>query len=84
MGILEPEEGEVYGWEEEKKSPDQLTGYALLDFVASQEQGYGTQDNGQSSNLSGGQKQRIAIMRAVIITHDKQVRETCDEVIMLS
>ncbi len=111
-----------YGREEEKKSPDQLSGYALLDFVASQEQGYGTQVNGQSSNLSGGQKQRIAIMRAllkgtevlfldeptsaldsegilllmetlqrikedkiiVIITHDKQVRETCDEVIMLS
>ena len=99
-----------------------MSGYALLDFVASQEQGYGTQVNGQSSNLSGGQKQRIAIMRAllkgtevlfldeptsaldsegilllmetlqrikedkiiVIITHDKQVRETCDEVIMLS
>ena len=111
-----------YGREEEKKSPDQLSGYALLDFVASKEQGYGTQVNGQSNNLSGGQKQRIAIMRAllkgtevlfldeptsaldsegilllmetlqrikedkiiVIITHDKQVRETCDEVIMLS
>ncbi len=111
-----------YGREEEEKSPDELNGYALLDFVASQEQGYETQVNGQSNNLSGGQKQRIAIMRAllkgtevlfldeptsaldsegilllmemlqqikedkiiVIITHDKLVREVCDEVVMLS
>ena len=111
-----------YGREEEKKSPDELGGYALLDFVASQENGYETQVNGQSNNLSGGQKQRIAIMRAllkgtevlfldeptsaldsegillltetlqqikedriiVVITHDRLVREACDEVVALS
>ena len=111
-----------YGREEEKKSPEELGGYALLDFVASQENGYETQVNGQSNNLSGGQKQRIAIMRAllkgtevlfldeptsaldsegillltetlqqikedriiVVITHDRLVREACDEVVALS
>ena len=111
-----------YGREEEGRPEEELGGYPLLDFVASQEHGYGTQVNGQSNNLSGGQKQRIAIMRAllkgtevlcldeptsaldsegilllmetlqqikedkiiVIITHDRLVREACDEVIMLS
>ena len=90
--------------------------------MASQENGYETQVNGQSNNLSGGQKQRIAIMRAllkgpellfldeptsaldsegillltetlqqikedriiVVITHDRLVREACDEVVALS
>ena len=110
-----------YGREEAKKSADELSRYALLDFVAEKDQGYETQVNSQSSNLSGGQKQRIAIVRAllketqvlcfdeptsaldsdgillftemlqqikedkivIVITHDRQIREACDEVVTL-
>lgn len=110
-----------YGREDEKKLVDELGKYSLLDFVASQDEGYETKINSGSSNLSGGQKQRIAITRAllkdtevlffdeptsaldsdgvllfieilrqikenkiiIVITHDKLLRDVCEEVITL-